>query len=57
MDVAGTVTGDGTITFLVVGDRAALTLIASRESATPPRLVLTVVESTPVSVPIGRPRR
>ena len=42
VDVTGTVSADGTITFVVTGTPDAVAGIASRESATPPRLLLTV---------------
>ncbi len=43
IDVTGTVSSDGTITFVIPGTPDAVTGIASRESASPPRLILTVV--------------
>jgi hypothetical protein len=43
VDVTGTVSTDGTITFVLAGTAENQVAIASRESATPPRLVLTVV--------------
>lgn len=42
VDVSGTVTADGLVTFVVTGSPEAMAAIASRESPTPPRLVLTV---------------
>lgn len=42
LDVSGSVTTDGTISFAIVGSPDLVTAIASRESGTPPRLVLTV---------------
>lgn len=42
VDVSGSVTADGLVTFVIVGSPEALAAVASRESATPPRLELTV---------------
>ncbi len=42
IDVTGTVRADGTITFVLTGTSDAPVTVASRESATPPRLMLTV---------------
>jgi hypothetical protein len=44
IDVTGTVAADGTVTFAIVGTANQIIGIASRESATPPRLVVTVVD-------------
>lgn len=43
IDVTGTVNADGTISFVIAGTPDTIAGIASRESASPPRLVLTVV--------------
>jgi hypothetical protein len=43
-DVTGTVTADGTITFVISGIPDAQLLIGSRESGAPPRLVITVLD-------------
>ena len=50
LDVSGTVTADSTITFAITGPADATLTFASRESATPPRLVLTVQDSVPVAL-------
>jgi hypothetical protein len=50
LDVSGTVTVDGTITFAISGLPDAALMFGSRESATPPRLVLTVQDPAPVAV-------
>jgi hypothetical protein len=42
LDVTGTVTADSTVTFVLTGTPDAVVAFASRESATPPRLILTV---------------
>ncbi len=44
LDVSGSVAGDGTLTFVVAGASEATTAIASRESGTPPLLVVTVMD-------------
>jgi hypothetical protein len=49
IDVTGTVTGDGTVTFVFLGDPAAAVAIASRESSAPPLLVIHSVVEQPVS--------
>lgn len=43
VDVTGTVSTDGTLTFVIAGTPDTIAGIASRESTAPPRLVLTVV--------------
>ena len=45
--VTGAIVGDGQVTFVIVGDPTAATFIASRESAAPPRLLVTVQEPAP----------
>jgi hypothetical protein len=44
IDVTGTVAADGTVTFAIVGTPDQVIGISSRESGTPPRLVVTVVD-------------
>ncbi|CAA9566593.1 MAG: hypothetical protein AVDCRST_MAG73-4240 [uncultured Thermomicrobiales bacterium] len=44
VDVTGTANAGGTMTFLLTGSPDAPLTIGSRESATPPRLIVTVVE-------------
>lgn len=46
VDVTGVVSGDGTITFVVRGSRQGPAEIGSRESGTPPRLVIQVLDPT-----------
>jgi hypothetical protein len=46
IDVTGVVGGDGTVTFVLVGTPDQIATIASRESATPPRLEIIVEEWT-----------
>lgn len=45
IDVTGTVGADGTVTFALAGTPDQVVAIASRESGTPPRLVVTVLDS------------
>ncbi|MER3404301.1 MAG: hypothetical protein C4289_03290 [Chloroflexota bacterium] len=45
IDVTGTVTADGTITFVIPGTPEATLILGSRESGTPPRLVITVLDT------------
>jgi hypothetical protein len=47
VDVTGTVSTDGTITFAIAGLAESGVVFGSRESATPPRLVITVLEAPP----------
>jgi hypothetical protein len=44
IDVTGTVAADGTVTFAIAGTPDQVVAIASRESGTPPRLVVTVLD-------------
>lgn len=44
IDVAGTLRSDGTITFAISGSAAQALLVANRESGTPPRLELVVLD-------------
>jgi hypothetical protein len=46
VDVTGVVRGDGTVTFVLVGAPDQIATIASRETATPPRLEIVVEEVT-----------
>ncbi|GIW04877.1 MAG: hypothetical protein KatS3mg059_1497 [Thermomicrobiales bacterium] len=46
IDVTGTVTSDGTITFVIAGTPDAPLLLGSRESGAPPRLVITVMDGS-----------
>ncbi len=45
IDVTGTVTVDGTITFVIPGTPDAALSLGSRESSTPPRLIITVLDT------------
>jgi hypothetical protein len=45
IDVTGTVTADGIVTFAIAGSPDQVAAIASRESGTPPRLVVDVLDS------------
>jgi hypothetical protein len=42
IDISGSVTGDGVLTFVLVGTPDVVAAIASRESESPPRLIVTV---------------
>ena len=44
VDVSATVQADGTVTFVLFGDQAALTSVSSREGSAPPVLVIRKVE-------------
>jgi len=46
VDITSVVRGDGTITFVLVGAPDQIATIASRESATPPRLEIVIEEGT-----------
>ena len=43
IDVSGTVSGDGVVTFVLLGTPDVTTAVGSRESQSPPRLVVTTV--------------
>ncbi len=45
VDVTGTVSADGIVTFAIAGTPDQVAAIASRESGTPPRLVVEVIDS------------
>jgi hypothetical protein len=47
VDVTGTVTADGLVTFVFTGVPDAQLVIGSRESGSPPRLVVTVLDQPP----------
>lgn len=51
IDVSGVVTADGTVTFVLSGAPDAALTLASRESATPPRLVLTILDPVAATAP------
>ena len=53
VDVTGTVAADGTITFALFGSPEALAAFGSRESGTPPRLIVTLLDAAPAVAETG----